>query len=213
MERTVAAIAAMVDEAQRGGALAIAAVGTAGLRIASNSAAFVEAVEARCGVRIEVIPGEEEGRLAYLAATRSLGLAGGSLVVFDSGGGSSQFTFGRGGARRRAIQRQRRRSAIHRAVRPRRARLRGGAGGRARGDRCRSRAARRSSRAGRARRHGRRGDQPGGRHVTGSRPTIPRSFRAPSSTAPRSTARSSATAPRPPRSAAGSSGCSPSGPR
>ena len=96
MERTVAAIASMVDEAHRGGVLTIAAVGTAGLRIASNSAAFVQAVDARCGVRIEVIPGEEEGRLAYLAATRSLGPAGGSLVVFDSGGGSSQFTFGRG---------------------------------------------------------------------------------------------------------------------
>jgi exopolyphosphatase/guanosine-5'-triphosphate,3'-diphosphate pyrophosphatase len=96
MERTVEAIAAMVDEAQRSGALAIAAVGTAGLRIASNSAAFVDAVEARSRVRIEVIPGEEEGRLAYLAAQRSLGLAESSLVVFDSGGGSSQFTFGRG---------------------------------------------------------------------------------------------------------------------
>jgi len=96
MERAVEAIAAMVDDAQRSGALAIAAVGTAGLRIASNSAAFVDAVQTRCGVRIDVITGEEEGRLAYLAAQRSLGLAERSLVVFDSGGGSSQFSFGRG---------------------------------------------------------------------------------------------------------------------
>ena len=42
------------------------------------------------------IRGEDEGRLAYLAATSGLGLARGSLVVFDTGGGSSQFTFGEG---------------------------------------------------------------------------------------------------------------------
>src|SRR6185295_6047586 len=35
-------------------------------------------------------------RLAYLAVKTELGLAAGSLVVFDTGGGSSQFTFGRG---------------------------------------------------------------------------------------------------------------------
>ena len=48
----------------------------------------------RTGVNIEVISGEEEGRLAYLAAKSGLGLKTGSLVVFDTGGGSSQFTFG-----------------------------------------------------------------------------------------------------------------------
>ena len=48
------------------------------------------------GVEVEVISGEEEGRLAYLAAMAGLGLKAGSLVVFDTGGGSSQFTFGHG---------------------------------------------------------------------------------------------------------------------
>ena len=43
-----------------------------------------------------MIPGEEEARLAYLAAVSGLGLGGGSRVVFDTGGGSSQFTFGDG---------------------------------------------------------------------------------------------------------------------
>ena len=41
-----------------------------------------------------MISGEEESRLAYLAAKAGLGLKTGSLVVFDTGGGSSQFTFG-----------------------------------------------------------------------------------------------------------------------
>jgi exopolyphosphatase / guanosine-5'-triphosphate,3'-diphosphate pyrophosphatase len=74
--------------------VAIAAVGTAGLRLAPESADFVKAVKARCGVEIEIISGDEEGRLAYLAATSSLALGDGFLAVFDSGGGSTQFTFG-----------------------------------------------------------------------------------------------------------------------
>jgi exopolyphosphatase/guanosine-5'-triphosphate,3'-diphosphate pyrophosphatase len=96
IERTVDAIAAMADEARRNGAAAIAAVGTAGLRLAPNASVLVEAVRERCGVGVEVISAEEEARLAYVAATSALELAAGSLVVFDTGGGSSQFTFGRG---------------------------------------------------------------------------------------------------------------------
>jgi exopolyphosphatase/guanosine-5'-triphosphate,3'-diphosphate pyrophosphatase len=96
MSRTVSAIAAMVAEAKEKGATAIVAVGTMGLRTASNSQQFIDAVEQRCGIRIEVIPGEEEGRLAYIAVKSGLGLAEGSLAIFDTGGGSTQFTFGRG---------------------------------------------------------------------------------------------------------------------
>jgi exopolyphosphatase/guanosine-5'-triphosphate,3'-diphosphate pyrophosphatase len=96
MERTVSAIAAMASEAQANGVAAIAAVGTMGMRTARNSQQFIDAVQQRCGVRIEVIPGEEEGRLAYLAVKSGLGLAEGSLAIFDTGGGSTQFTFGHG---------------------------------------------------------------------------------------------------------------------
>jgi exopolyphosphatase/guanosine-5'-triphosphate,3'-diphosphate pyrophosphatase len=98
IERTVAAIAGMADEARANGAPAIVAVGTAGLRIAPNAAELIDAAQARAGVRVEVISGEDEARLAYLAAKAGLGprLAAGSTVVFDSGGGSSQFTFGHG---------------------------------------------------------------------------------------------------------------------
>ena len=96
MERTIDAIASMVDEARREGVDEIVAVGTAGLRIARNRAEFVAAVKDRCGLNLEVISGEEEARLSYLAATSGLDLGDGSLVVFETGGGSSQFTFGEG---------------------------------------------------------------------------------------------------------------------
>ena len=97
IERTVAAVAGMVDDARRDGAVAIAAVGTAGLRIAENRDAFVAALRERRGITVEVISGDEEARLAYVAATTTLPVGTGRLAVFDSGGGSSQFTFGRVG--------------------------------------------------------------------------------------------------------------------
>jgi len=52
LERTAVAIAGMVDEARRHGVRAIAAVGTAGLRIASNGSEVVAAIAARTGVHI-----------------------------------------------------------------------------------------------------------------------------------------------------------------
>ena len=70
------------------------AVGTAGLRQAPNRGEFLQAAYARTGVVVEVISGQEEARLAYLAAVSSLAVGAGRLLVFDSGGGSSQFTFG-----------------------------------------------------------------------------------------------------------------------
>jgi len=97
IERTVEAIAGMVDEARKAGVDEIAAVGTAGLRIASNAAEFMNEVRGRTGIEVEAISGEEESRLAYLAAVSALEVGDGPLVVFDTGGGSSQFTFGRAG--------------------------------------------------------------------------------------------------------------------
>jgi exopolyphosphatase / guanosine-5'-triphosphate,3'-diphosphate pyrophosphatase len=94
LERTAAAIAAMVDEAKRHRVLAIAAVGTAALRMASNRSEVLTAIEARTRLHVDVISGEEEARLAYLAVRSGLALTAGSLVVFDTGGGSTQFTFG-----------------------------------------------------------------------------------------------------------------------
>jgi exopolyphosphatase/guanosine-5'-triphosphate,3'-diphosphate pyrophosphatase len=96
IQRTVEAIAGMAEEARRHGAVEIAAVGTAGLRIAPNRHVLLDAVRSRAGIDVEVISGDEEGRLAYLAATSALPRAGDRVVVFDSGGGSSQFTFGEG---------------------------------------------------------------------------------------------------------------------
>jgi exopolyphosphatase / guanosine-5'-triphosphate,3'-diphosphate pyrophosphatase len=86
----------MIDEARRHLVREVAAVGTAGLRMAGNRADVLATIEQETGVPVEVISGEEESRLAYLAAQAGLAQAQGAVVVFDTGGGSSQFTFGHG---------------------------------------------------------------------------------------------------------------------
>jgi exopolyphosphatase / guanosine-5'-triphosphate,3'-diphosphate pyrophosphatase len=96
LERTLAAIEGMVEEARRHGVRTTAAVGTAGLRVAHNRDDVLTAIRARTGLAVEVVPGVEEGRLAYLAVRAELGVGEGALVVFDTGGGSTQFTFGHG---------------------------------------------------------------------------------------------------------------------
>jgi exopolyphosphatase / guanosine-5'-triphosphate,3'-diphosphate pyrophosphatase len=95
MDRTVGAIAAMVEESRRHRVAGLAVVGTAGLRMAANGRDLVRAVQERCGVVVEIISGDDEARLAYRAATADLAPTG-SRVVFDTGGGSSQFSFGEG---------------------------------------------------------------------------------------------------------------------
>jgi exopolyphosphatase/guanosine-5'-triphosphate,3'-diphosphate pyrophosphatase len=96
IRRTVDAIAGMADDARRHDVESIVAVGTAGLRLAPNRAELIDAVREVHGVDVEVIPGEEEARLAYLATSSGLDIGAGTVVVFDTGGGSSQFTIGHG---------------------------------------------------------------------------------------------------------------------
>ena len=68
------------------------------MRIAENSDEFVDAVErAHAACAVEVISGEEEAGSPTSRVTAELGVGDGTLVLFDTGGGSSQFTFGHGG--------------------------------------------------------------------------------------------------------------------
>ena len=83
----------MAAQARRLGVAEIAAVGTAGVRIAPNAAELISAARALGAVDVEILPAQDEARLAFAAATHELELPGGGLAVFDTGGGSSQFTF------------------------------------------------------------------------------------------------------------------------
>jgi exopolyphosphatase / guanosine-5'-triphosphate,3'-diphosphate pyrophosphatase len=94
--RTVDAVASFQKRAVELGAESTIAVGTMALRTASNTSVFTDALRERCGLDVEVIPGEEEARLSYLAVLSGLGAGYGRVAVFDTGGGSTEFIFGRG---------------------------------------------------------------------------------------------------------------------
>lgn len=96
LERNASVIAEMAAEAAREGVAGIVAVGTMALRTARNSKQLIDRVRELCGLTIEVIPGEEESRLSYLAVKSGIGLSKNSMVIFDTGGGSTEFVFGQG---------------------------------------------------------------------------------------------------------------------
>ncbi|WP_341674903.1 exopolyphosphatase [Niveibacterium sp. SC-1] len=74
----------------------VRAVGTNSLRVAKNSAAFLELASQALGFPIEVISGREEARLIYLGVAHTLPDPGHRQLVFDIGGGSTEFIIGSG---------------------------------------------------------------------------------------------------------------------
>jgi exopolyphosphatase/guanosine-5'-triphosphate,3'-diphosphate pyrophosphatase len=75
---------------------AVRVVATSTLRVARNSAAFLPAAEQAIGYPIEIISGEEEGRLIYMGVANSLAAPGERRLVIDIGGGSTELILGRG---------------------------------------------------------------------------------------------------------------------
>ena len=76
------------------GATSVRATATSAARDASNREEFFAAAEAALGVRPELLPGDEEGRLAFRGAVRELDVADGPFLVVDIGGGSTEFIVG-----------------------------------------------------------------------------------------------------------------------
>jgi exopolyphosphatase/guanosine-5'-triphosphate,3'-diphosphate pyrophosphatase len=73
---------------------AVRAVGTNALRVAKNSPQFLREARAALGLPIEVISGREEARLIYLGVAHSMPMATHKRLVFDIGGGSTEFIIG-----------------------------------------------------------------------------------------------------------------------
>ena len=84
-----------VKLAEELGAEVIKVVATAAIREAKNRDKVVKGIEEEAGVEVQVLSEEEEGRLAFLGATKSLGHpVEGSVAVVDVGGGSSEVIYG-----------------------------------------------------------------------------------------------------------------------
>jgi exopolyphosphatase/guanosine-5'-triphosphate,3'-diphosphate pyrophosphatase len=67
---------------------------TSAVRDSVNSDDVLEHVEKNSGVRLEVLSGEDEARLTFLAVRRWFGWSAGRLAVFDIGGGSLEIAGG-----------------------------------------------------------------------------------------------------------------------
>ena len=95
VEEVAEVVETQVRLAREVGAEQFRAVATAAIREAPNGKKVAARIAERAGVEVEVISEEEEGRLAFLGATKSLGHpAEGNLAVVDVGGGSTEISFG-----------------------------------------------------------------------------------------------------------------------
>jgi exopolyphosphatase/guanosine-5'-triphosphate,3'-diphosphate pyrophosphatase len=96
---TVTAVADVVrrqrEVAEAAGAARLRVVATAAIRRAANGPALVAALRAHAGVDVEIVPGEDEARLAFLGATRTLPEPpAGTIAVVDVGGMSTEIAVG-----------------------------------------------------------------------------------------------------------------------
>jgi exopolyphosphatase / guanosine-5'-triphosphate,3'-diphosphate pyrophosphatase len=95
LEQVIGVVRGQLRTAHALGAVEVTAFATAAIRRAANGDALVAAIARDCGITVAVLSGEEEARLAFLGAARTLGRApSGELGVVDVGGGSSELVVG-----------------------------------------------------------------------------------------------------------------------
>jgi exopolyphosphatase/guanosine-5'-triphosphate,3'-diphosphate pyrophosphatase len=88
-------VATQVRLAEETEAEAIRVVATAAIREAKNTDDVVAEISRVSGLPVDVLSEQEEGRLAFLGATKTLGHpVDGEVAVVDVGGGSSEIIFG-----------------------------------------------------------------------------------------------------------------------
>lgn len=98
IEATVGAVSAFMRRLKSFGAQKFILLATEAVRVASNSAMFVERLEKTVGVSPKILTAEEEATLAFIGATSGLKLRFQSDAVFavvDVGGGSTEVSIGK----------------------------------------------------------------------------------------------------------------------
>jgi exopolyphosphatase/guanosine-5'-triphosphate,3'-diphosphate pyrophosphatase len=90
----VRAVQKAQEQAERQGCEQLMALVTSAIREAVNGLEVLGRVQERTGVRLEVLSGEDEARLTFLAVRRWFGWSAGRLLVLDIGGGSLELASG-----------------------------------------------------------------------------------------------------------------------
>ena len=96
MERGFQTLEQYLKQCQEMEVQKIFAVGTSALREAKNSGHFLKRVKEEFDLSIDVISGEEEGRLSFLSVARDSKKSRENLLVVDVGGGSTELILGKG---------------------------------------------------------------------------------------------------------------------
>ena len=99
-QRTLEALVEFSGDLERQEVNRLRAVATSAVRDAENGPEFREEVLMKCGIALEVIDGEEEGLLTLRGVRAGLGNPDGTLLAFDVGGGSTEYTLADGGTPR-----------------------------------------------------------------------------------------------------------------
>jgi exopolyphosphatase/guanosine-5'-triphosphate,3'-diphosphate pyrophosphatase len=98
MERSASAVVDYVARARAAGATRAAIVATSAVREAANRADFVAMLEHATGERVRVVTGDEEAALTLAGVLHGLdGLLDGTTLMFDIGGGSTEYVLVRAG--------------------------------------------------------------------------------------------------------------------
>jgi len=92
----VDAVSAAVAAGADAGITEMLAFATSALREAANGPEVLALVESTTGVRLQVLTGEDEARLTFLAVRRWFGWSAGDVLLLDIGGGSLEIAAGGG---------------------------------------------------------------------------------------------------------------------
>lgn len=93
-KRLVEFVQECLQVAEDQGVEQLLAFATSAIREAPNGEEVLDAVRQETGVDLQVLSGEDESRLTFLAARRWCGWSAGTLLVIDIGGGSLELALG-----------------------------------------------------------------------------------------------------------------------
>ncbi|MBA4607862.1 MULTISPECIES: Ppx/GppA phosphatase family protein [Aeromicrobium] len=82
------------SQAEDKGAERVLAFATSAVREAGNADEVIARVAEASGIQLQILPGDDEARLTFLAVRRWFGWSSGRLGVFDIGGGSLELAVG-----------------------------------------------------------------------------------------------------------------------
>ncbi|MFF8643320.1 Ppx/GppA family phosphatase [Streptomyces sp. NPDC015345] len=94
VDRLVATVREAMEAAEDKGVEEVLPFATSAVREATNADEVLARVREETGVDLQVLSGEEEAKLTFLAARRWFGWSAGKLLVLDIGGGSLEIAYG-----------------------------------------------------------------------------------------------------------------------